>query len=385
MFHTCAKEDSFVVVNRRICMKKSLYFAWLLLSLVACGHNDTGEGEISGNFETMTVTRSDITLEQTYPASIEGRQSIRIIPRVDGYLSEIRIREGQCVRKGQVLFVIDQATYRAEEKAAKANVEVARAGVESAQLTNDSRKQLRDKDVVSDYDLRTAATQLALAKAQLAQAEAQWESARSNLSYTVLTSPSDGVVGSLPYRKGDFVGPSTQDGLTTVADNAQMYVYFSLTEKDAMTRMEEFGSMEKMIASFPSVSLQTQGGATYPLEGRLESISGVVDRSTGALSARAVFPNPDGRLLSGSTGRLTIPYQLGQAIVIPQAATYEIQDKVYVYKVVDGKAESAIITVLPVSDGQNYVVTGGLEEGETIVAKGASYVREGMEISGKGE
>ena len=385
MFHTCAKEDSFVVVNRRICMKKSLYFAWLLLSLVACGHNDTGEGEISGNFETMTVTRSDITLEQTYPASIEGRQSIRIIPRVDGYLSEIRIREGQCVRKGQVLFVIDQATYRAEEKAAKANVEVARAGVESAQLTNDSRKQLRDKDIVSDYDLRTAATQLALAKAQLAQAEAQWESARSNLSYTVLTSPSDGVVGSLPYRKGDFVGPSTQDGLTTVADNAQMYVYFSLTEKDAMTRMEEFGSMEKMIASFPSVSLQTQGGATYPLEGRLESISGVVDRSTGALSARAVFPNPDGRLLSGSTGRLTIPYQLGQAIVIPQAATYEIQDKVYVYKVVDGKAESAIITVLPVSDGQNYVVTGGLEEGETIVAKGASYVREGMEISGKGE
>ena len=385
MFHTCAKEDSFVVVNRRICMKKSLYFAWLLLSLVACGHNDTGEGEISGNFETMTVTRSDITLEQTYPASIEGRQSIRIIPRVDGYLSEIRIREGQRVRKGQVLFVIDQATYRAEEKAAKANVEVARAGVESAQLTYDSRKQLRDKDIVSDYDLRTAATQLALAKAQLAQAEAQWESARSNLSYTVLTSPSDGVVGSLPYRKGDFVGPSTQDGLTTVADNAQMYVYFSLTEKDAMTRMEEFGSMEKMIASFPSVSLQTQGGATYPLEGRLESISGVVDRSTGALSARAVFPNPDGRLLSGSTGRLTIPYQLGQAIVIPQAATYEIQDKVYVYKVVDGKAESAIITVLPVSDGQNYVVTGGLEEGETIVAKGASYVREGMEISTQAE
>ena len=368
-----------------MCMKKSLNFAWLLLSLVACGHNNKGEGEISGNYETLIIKRTDITLEQTYPASIEGRQSIRIIPRVDGYLSEIRIKEGQRVRKGQVLFVIDQATFRAEEKAAKANVEVARAGVESAQLTYDSRKLLREKDIVSEYDLRSAQTQLDLSKAQLAQAQAQWESARSNLSYTVLTSPSDGVVGSLPYRKGDFVGPSTQDGLTTVADNAQMYVYFSLTEKDAMTRMEEFGSMEKMIASFPSVSLQTQGGATYPLEGLLESISGVVDRSTGVLSARAVFPNPDGRLLSGSTGRLTIPYQLGQAIVIPQAATYEIQDKVYVYKVVDGKAESAIITVLPVSDGQNYVVTAGLEEGETIVAKGASYVREGMEISGKGE
>lgn len=361
-------------------MKPNPCYVLIILLLCACEQQGDGNGEIASGYETMTVKRSDITLEQTYPASIEGRQSIRIIPRVEGYLSEIRIKEGQRVRKGQVLFVLDQATYKAEEKAAKANVEVARAGAESAQLTYDSRKQLREKDIVSDYDLRNAATQLALARAQLAQAEAQWESAKSNLSYTVLTSPSDGVAGSLPYRIGDFVGPSTQDGLTTVADNDQMYVYFSLTEKDAMSRMEEYGSMEKMIASFPSVSLQTQGGATYPLEGRLESISGVVDRSTGALSARAVFPNPDGRLLSGGTGRLKIPYQLVQAIVIPQAATYEIQDKVYVYKVVDGKAESAIITVLPVSDGQNYVVTGGLEEGETIVSKGASYVKERQQI-----
>lgn len=352
----------------------------MTLLMSACRMQSDGQAESVSTYETMTVTRSDITLEQTYPASIEGRQSIRIIPRVEGYLSEIRIKEGQRVRKGQVLFVIDQATYKAEEKAAKANVEVAQAGVESAQLTYDSRKQLRDKGIVSEYDLRTAATQLALAKAQLAQARAQWESARSNLSYTELTSPSDGVVGSLPYRKGDFVGPSTQDGLTTVADNAQMYVYFSLTEKDVMSRIEEFGSMEKMIASFPPVSLQTLGGATYPIEGRLESISGVVDRSTGALSARAVFPNPDGRLLSGSTGRLTIPYRLRQAIIIPQAATYEIQDKVYVYKVAHGKAESAIITVLPISDGRHYVVTGGLSEGETIVAKGASYVKEGQQI-----
>lgn len=250
-------------------MKQNPFYVLMILLLAACGQQGDGNGESASGYETMTVKRSDITLEQTYPASIEGRQSIRIIPRVDGYLSEIRIKEGQRVRKGQVLFVIDQATYRAEEKAAKANVEVARAGVESAQLTYDSRKQLREKEIVSEYDLRSAQTQLDLAKAQLAQAQAQWESARSNLSYTVLTSPSDGVVGSLTYRNGDFVGPSTQDGLTTVADNAQMYVYFSLTEKDAMTRMEEFGSMEKMIASFPSVSLQTQGGATYQLEGRL--------------------------------------------------------------------------------------------------------------------
>ena len=188
-------------------------------------------------------------------------------------------------------------------------------------------------------------------------------------------------MGSLPYRKGDYVGPTTQDGLTTIADNGEMYVYFSLTERNIMKRMEESGSMEKMIASFPPVSLQTAGGETYPLQGRLESVSGVVDRNTGALSARAVFPNPDGRLLSGSTGRLLVPQEMKKVIVIPQSATYEIQDKVYVYKVIDGKVQSAVIKVLPVSDGRNYVVTGGLDEGSVIVSKGASYIKEGQQIS----
>jgi len=363
-------------------MKRLFYYTFIILC-AACGQNVSPENYAPSEYETMTVTRSDISLEESYPASIEGRQSIRIIPRVEGYLQEIKVKEGQRVRRGQVLFVIDQANYVAEEKAARANVEVAKAGVEAARLNYDSRKGLREKDIVSEYDLQTAAAALSLAKAQLQQAEAQWEAARSNLSYTVLKSPSDGVVGSLPYRKGDYVGPTSQDGLTTIADNGEMYVYFSLTERDIMKRMEASGSMEKMIASFPPVSLQTAGGESYPLQGRLESVSGVVDRSTGALSARAVFSNPDGRLLSGSTGRLLIPQAMKQVIVIPQSATYEIQDKVYAYKIVDGKARSTIITVLPVSDGQNYVVTGGLDEGEIIVSKGASYVKEGQLVSAR--
>lgn len=361
-------------------MKRILYYTIIALCVAACGQSTSQEENTTAEYETMTVSRSDISLEETYPASIEGRQSIRIIPRVEGYLQEIKVKEGQRVRKGQVLFILDQANYVADEKGAKANVEVAKAGVETARLNYDSRKGLREKNIVSEYDLQTAAASLSLAKAQLLQAEAQWEAARSNLSYTVLKSPSDGVVGSLPYRKGDYVGPTIQDGLTTIADNGEMYVYFSLTERDIMKLMEESGSMEKIIASFPPVSLQTAGGETYPLQGRLESVSGVVDRNTGALSARAVFPNPEGRLLSGSTGRLIVPRQMYQAIVIPQSATYEIQDKVYAYKVVDGKAQSTIITVSPVSDGRNYVVTGGLNDGEIIVSKGAAYVKEGQEI-----
>ena len=333
----------------------------------------------------MAITRTDITLEHSYPASIEGRQSVKIIPRVEGYLRSVRVKEGQRVRRGQVLFVLDQAAYRAEVKSAAANVAVARAAVDNAQLNYESRKNLREKNIVSDYDLKSAATALAMAKAQAQaqQATALLESARANLSYTVLRSPSDGVVGTLPYRVGDYVSPNLQDGLTTVADSREMYVYFSLTERDIMSRMGDYGSLAKAVTAFPLVTLKQANGSTYPKPGHVESISGVVDSSTGSVSARAVFPNADGLLLSGGSGSIVIPYEMKQVIVIPQAATFEIQDKVYVYKVVDGHARLAIVKVMPVSDGQCYVVTGGLAAGETVIAAGASYVKEGQEIHPK--
>ena len=373
-------------------MKKIvLYLLAIALLTVVCRplssgeekQQDGSEDNAAASFETMTVAKQDITLEQSYPAQIDGRQSVKIIPRVEGYLRQICVKEGQRVKKGQVLFVIDQATYQAEVKAAEANVAVAKAGVETAQLNYDSRKTLFQKDVVSDYDLRTATANLSMAKAQSQQAQAQLLSARTNLSYTVLRSPSDGVVGSLPFRIGDFVGPSTQSGLTTVADAYEMYVYFSLTERDVMSRIAEHGSLDKAVAAFPPVILLTANGDTCTVKGRVESVSGVVDSSMGSVSARAVFPNADNRLLSGSTGSIVIPKKMKQVIVIPQSATYEIQDKIYVYKVVDGKAESAIITVLPMNDGKHYVVTSGLAVGDVIVAKGANYVKEGQEISTK--
>ena len=370
-------------------MKKIvLYLLAIALLTVVCRplssgeekQQDGSEDNAAASFETMTVAKQDITLEQSYPAQIDGRQSVKIIPRVEGYLRQICVKEGQRVKKGQVLFVIDQATYQAEVKAAEANVAVAKAGVETAQLNYDSRKTLFQKDVVSDYDLRTATANLSMAKAQSQQAQAQLLSARTNLSYTVLRSPSDGVVGSLPFRIGDFVGPSTQSGLTTVADAYEMYVYFSLTERDVMSRIAEHGSLDKAVAAFPPVILLTANGDTCTMKGRVESVSGVVDSSTGSVSARAVFPNADNHLLSGSTGSIVIPKKMKQVIVIPQSATYEIQDKIYVYKVVDGKAESAIITVLPMNEGKHYVVTSGLAVGDVIVAKGANYVKEGQSL-----
>ena len=374
-------------------MKKKVCFVLIVVAaLMGCRQQEQQE-ENAASFETMTVSKQDITLEQSYPAQIEGRQSIKIIPRVEGYLHQIYIKEGQRVKKGQVLFVIDQASYQAEVKAAEANVAVAKAGVETAQLNYDSRKTLYQKNVVSDYDLRTATANLAMAKAQSQQAQAQLQSARTNLSYTVLRSPSDGVVGSLPFRTGDFVGPTTQSGLTTVADAHEMYVYFSLTERDVMSRIAQHGSLDKAVAAFPAVSLTLASGDTCAVKGRVESISGVVNSSTGSVSARAVFPNADNHLLSGSTGNIVIPNELKQVIVIPQSATYEIQDKTYAWRLVHGrstsgrllpvgrkKAESKMISVQPTSDGKNYVVTGGLAVGDVIVAKGAGYVKEGQEI-----
>lgn len=359
-------------------MKKIVCFVLIAaLALTGCRQQEQQEVNAAG-FETMTVAKQDITLQQSYPAQIEGRQSVKIIPRVEGYLRQICVKEGQHVKKGQVLFVIDQATYQAEVKAAEANVAVAKAGVETAQLNYDSRQTLHGKNIVSDYDLRTASTNLQMAKAQAQQAKAQLQAARTNLSYTVLRSPADGVVGSLPFRTGDFVGPTIQTGLTTIADSQEMYVYFSLSEREVMKRLQQYGSLDKAVSAFPALDLLLASGDTCAVKGRVESISGVVDSSTGSVSARAVFPNAEGRLLSGSTGRLVIPQTMKQVIVIPQTATYEIQDKIYVWRVTThGKAESQIITIHPINDGQNYVVTSGLNVGDVIVAKGASYVKEG--------
>ena len=362
-------------------MKKVILLLIVVLLLAGCRQQEA-EDTAPADFETMTVTKSDMVLEQSYTASIEGRQSVKIIPRVEGYLREVRVKEGQQVRRGQVLFVIDQAAYQAEVKAASANVEVARANLTKEQLNYDGSRGLNAHNVVSDHELRTAASSLAMAQAQLRQSEAQLETARANLSYTVLRSPSDGVVGSLPFRVGDYVGPS-HGSLTTVADSHEMFVYFSLTERDVMDRIARHGSLGKAVSAFPPVALLSANGDTCMVRGRVESISGVVESSTGAVSARAVFPNSDGRLLSGSTGRIVVPYKMHQVIVIPQAATYEIQDKKYAYRVVKGKASSTIITVLPMTDGQNYIVTNGLEVGDIIVAKGAGYVKEGQEIQTK--
>ena len=355
-----------------------LVVAFLLMG--SCQNKAKNEQNAPEIYELLTVTAQDYTLETEYPASIQGNQDIKIIPRAEGHLMGVYVKEGEPVREGQLLFRLDDAPSRAAVESANANVQMMTAALDKAQLEYNGKKNLRQKSVVSDFELSLAESDLNVAKANLAAAKAALTSARNDLSYTEIRSPSNGVVGRIFYRKGDLVGPSIQDGLTVVADNRQMRVYFSMTEKTVMQYLSEHKSMETAIQQMPELRLQLPNGTFYEHTGRVESISGVVDERTGAVSVCARFDNPDGMLLSGGTGKIVIPTELHHAIVIPQEATYSIQDKVYVMKVVDGKAVASLIRIEPTSDGKSYVVTDGLKIGEVIVAKGAGFVKEGTSI-----
>lgn len=353
------------------------------MAAAGCGQAPTAMGP--GQYAVMTIATTDREIPSNYSATIRGRQDIDIYPQVSGTISELCVNEGQTVSKGQTLFIIDQVPYKAALQTAEANVEAAKAGVATAQLTFDSKKELYARNVVSKFDLSTAENSLLTAKAQLAQAEAQRVNAANNLSYTVVKSPSNGVVGTLPFRVGALVGPSLPTPLTTVSDNSVMYVYFSLTENQLLDLTRQYGSIANTLRNLPDIRLQLNDGSLYDQPGRIESISGVIDTSTGSVSLRAAFPNTGGLLHSGGAGNVILPNNYRDCIVVPQAATFELQDKVYVYKVVDGKASSALIDVEKISNGNEYIVRSGLTPGEVIVAEGVGLLREGTPIVPKGQ
>lgn len=342
--------------------------------------NNAPEQTSQSEYKVMTISISDKDYSNSYPAMIKGRQDIEIRPQISGLITEVCVQEGQSVKKGQPLFIIDQVACKAALETAIANVEMAQASVETARLNAKSKQELFGQQVISEYDLKTANNSLRSAEASLAQAKAQEKNARNNLSFTVVESPSNGVVGMLPYRIGALVNSSISTPLTTVSDNSEMYVYFSMTEKQALSYIRENGSMKNTLASMPEVKLQLGDGSLYSENGHVETISGVIDRSTGTVSVRAVFPNTERILLSGGAGKIIFPETIKSCIVIPQSATFELQNKVFAYKVSDGKAQSTEIKILPVNDGKTFVVESGLNAGDIIVAEGAALLRNGTPI-----
>ena len=351
------------------------------LAAVSCGQAPTEQGP--AQYGVTTIATTDREIQSNYSATIRGRQDIDIYPQVSGTISELRVTEGQSVSKGQTLFIIDQVPYKAALQTAEANVAAAKASVATAQLTYDSKKELFAKSVVSQYDLSTAENTLLTAKAQLAQAEAQRVNAANNLSYTVVKAPANGMVGTLPYRVGALVSASIPQPLTTVSDNSEMYVYFSMTENQLLNLTRKYGSIANTLKNMPDIQLQLNDGSIYDQTGRIESISGIIDTSTGSVQLRAAFPNKGGLLHSGGAGSIILPVNYTDCIVVPQVATFELQDKVYVYKVVDGKATSSMIDVEKINNGREYIVKSGLVPGDVIVAEGVGLLREGTPIVAK--
>ena len=359
---------------------------WLrLIGIVGCtvwmaSCKQATDAGVNPSFAIMEVKAADKELSTSYSATIRGRQDIDIYPQVSGTIEKLCVTEGQTVRRGQLLFVIDQIPYRAALKTAVANVEAARAAMATAELTYNSNKELYAQKVVSEFSLKTAENTYLTAKAQLTQAEAQEVNARNNLSYTEVKSPSDGVVGALPYRVGALVGANLPYPLTTVSDNSDMYVYFSMTENQLLALTRQYGSMDEALKNMPEVELILNDNSVYNKKGVIESISGVIDRQTGTVMARVVFPNESRLLHSGASGTVVVPSIYKDCIAIPQGATVQMQDKVVVYKVVDGKAVSTLITVAGISDGREYVVLSGLQSGDEIISEGAGLVREGTQV-----
>ncbi len=354
-------------------MKKVMMIAAIAATLVSCGGGGGRPTFGDNEFPVVTVGTSSADMQTTYPASIKGVQDVEIRPKVSGFLTQIHVKEGQMVSAGQTLFVIDNVTYQAQVRQAQATVNSAQQQVNTTQLTYENSKQLHANKVIGDFELQTTKNTYESAKAQLAQAQAALASAKEMLSFCFVKSPANGVVGTLPLKKGALVSGSNT--LTTVSNISSMEVYFSVTEKDAMVLSQ------KGLNSLPAVKLQLADGSIYAHEGKVNKMSGVVDVATGSVQLIASFPNPEKILKSGATGTLIIPRINSQAIIVPQACVSEVQNKKFVYTLEkDNKVKYTEIHVDPQNDGKNYIVTDGLKAGDKYVTNGITKLSDGMEI-----
>lgn len=355
-----------------------------LITMTSCGGSQQQQQAPAPQIATMTVALNNSEIENSFPATIKGKTDIDIRPQVTGFITKVHVDEGQRVHKGQVLFTLDQVQYQAAVEQAQASVNAAQTAVNTAKMTADTKRRLLDKNIISQYEYQLADNDLQTARASLAQAQAALTTARKNLAYTVVTAPSDGVVGSIPNREGSLASPSSAQPLTTVSDNSQIYAYFSLTEKDLLG-LTGNGSrtLQAAIDSMPDVKLRLADGTIFPNSGKVATVSGVIDGSTGAATVRALFNNTNGMLRSGSTGAVLIPSTHSNVIVVPQKATFELQDRRFAYVVNDSNVVRSVpITVDANSDGKNYVVTSGLKPGDKIAVEGVgTSLKDGMTIT----
>ncbi len=351
------------------------------------GSSKTSTGENNAiALPVQQVDTATATTVKDYLGTIEGKVNVEIRPQVEGILEEIYVDEGAFVKEGQKLFKINPQPYQEQLNNALANENVEKAKLENAKLEVDRLKPLVDNDVISDVRLRTAMSDYDVAKASLAQASAAVASARINLEFTTIKAPVSGFIGRIPKRVGNLV--SSSDPLTELSDISEVYVYFAMSESDFLYFRKKYGKRDSSTnvdqvdtaQLIPNVSLVMADGAVYPEKGVVDAINGQVNRTTGAISLRATFPNEDYVLRSGNTGTLKMEERQSGVLIVPQVATTELQDKIFVYTLdSDNKVKQRAIEVAGKS-GKHYIVKNGVKPGDQIVLSGLDKLSDGMEI-----
>ena len=363
-------------------MKRNRIFLFSAIAavLVSCGKKG-GMDFVDNEFPVETVKSQNASMQTTYPATFKGIQDVEIRPKVAGFITRVCVREGQAVSAGQLLFVIDNATYQASVRQAQAAVNTASAQCNTVKMAYDNSVKLRENNVIGDFELNSAKNNYESAKAQLAQARAALASAKEMLGFCYVKSPTAGVVGTLPYKEGAMVSASSMPALTTVSNISTIEAYFSMTEKDVLSMTKAAGTMQAAINTYPDLKLQLADGTMYSETGRLVKASGVIDAATGSVQMIARFPNPQRLLKSGASGSIVVPRSDNNAIIIPQNAATQVQDKIFVYVLgKDNKVKYTEIKVDPQNDGKNYVVLSGLKAGDRYVTNGTTKLTDGMEI-----
>lgn len=347
--------------------------------LGACGDKKpalTAEDTKPKVLPVTNVLVKDTNLYREYVADIQAVQNVELRARVQGFLERIYVDEGQFVKKGQILFKINDEEYRAEQAKANANLESAIAEAKAVELEVDRLKVMVDKKVISETELSVARAKLKAVNAKIEQARWAKSNAELRLSYTSIRSPFNGIIDRIPFKVGSLIDHGTL--LTTVSDISEVFVYFNVSEGEYLEYVKN--TVAKTKGENSLVSLMLADGTLYPFDGSVETMGGEFQASTGSISFRARFPNPSSILKHGATGKIRLSNTLTDAIMIPQKAVFEIQDKNFVF-IVDSTNQVRMKNFIPKTRFSHYyIVESGLKSGDKIVYEGIQEIRDGMRI-----
>jgi len=366
---------------------KTIIRTLLIISLFLAGckskENQPDRKQVSSEYQVMSLAPKNVSIHLVFPATIEGQQVIEIRPMISGYIQEIYVNEGDFVKKGQLLFKIKNPQYEQAVITANASIRSAEAAVNTSKMEVEKVKPLVEKEIVSDYKLQTAEYTLQTNEAQLAQAKATLANAETNLGYTIIRSPESGLIGTFPYKIGALVSSNSSEALTTLSNIDSVFAYFSWSEKKLLDFLSSTKglTMSDKLGNLPPATLILANKAEYPEKGKIEMASGLISTETGAATFKGIFPNSNGLIRSGASATISIPEQIDSVLVIPQSATYELQDKRFIYIVADDNTVTATnFSYISSDDGKYFYVTNGLNAGDRVVIEGIATLSDGITI-----